>query len=594
MPGPLPLPCLLLPSLLLLTFMDQDQLQPLEERTLHIQIAWSVHHPGPPNLPGEDGRPGTTNYLQQRELPHSLTAQNHYYPVFDGSQAPGMPTPAIMHDFSVSACANKSAQSDAGIAGVELDNNHWQDDAIAPMTIAHPLMTPSLLACNHLSSPVATVTIDSLLGLVTDRPEFPPVTDFLYDCMDNVNIKDGDEGYGFVATDQSRVPGFHDNDAGLADSSRNPDVTCPIKSGPYGSDICNRKESSGGPSPSPQPGTVSIDLLPLFSTDKFQVANFHDEHVMEYGDDDDDDDEGYGSAAADKSQVPGSHNDHAMECGHNNVDTKDYNEDWRGYVADCDGEDGPVSFRGHTSENPGDVALEQLLGGDHGAMEKLSPAPKGLSMVTPANPMLNPEEEQVGLAPWVRHLDTRINVVQENVWQHAVHLLGCGGPTAEDFHLDSQGLLSSDWNKHATEVFASHFFECGWYGSPNKSIIKKVFCTHLHTLCAQYMDLQANSDPDDKQLQIQHDKEKENARDQRCHSFNVNGQTKHGACPHTWVPSHWVESAGLAVPGLLSNFYDRTWLLNLDDDDKRWIYHTWRLFEGSGEIQGHEREEACK
>ncbi|KAI6137941.1 hypothetical protein BKA82DRAFT_4333759 [Pisolithus tinctorius] len=236
------------------------------------------------------------------------------------------------------------------------------------------------------------------------------------------------------------------------------------------------------------------------------------------------------------------------------------------------------------------------------------------------------------------YLDTRINVLQENVRQHAVHLLGqgnkwCpfpmasvvssqetalyaatgrGGPTAEDFHLDFQGPLSSDWNKHATEVFASHFFECGWYGSPNKSAIK--------------------NDPDDEQLQIKRDKEKENARDQRRRSLrhrranacsahldlahfkplwktlphdamsgdesdhlpglkryaitrlNWRSQmatdwlrvfdlihlppAKHGAFPHTRVPSRRVESAGAAVPGLLSNFYDSTWLLNLDDDDK--------------------------
>ncbi|KAI6138876.1 hypothetical protein BKA82DRAFT_3989288 [Pisolithus tinctorius] len=244
------------------------------------------------------------------------------------------------------------------------------------------------------------------------------------------------------------------------------------------------------------------------------------------------------------------------------------------------------------------------------------------------------------------YLDTRINVLQENVRQHAVHLLGRGnkwrpfpmasvassqetalyaatgrgGPTAEDFCLDFQGPLSSDWNKCATEVFASHFFECGWYGSPNKSAIKKVFRTHLCTLRAQYTDLQADSDPDDEQLQIKRDEEKENARDQRRHSplwktlphdamsgdesdhlpglkryaitrlnwhsqmatdwlrvfdlihlstrFNANGQAKRGAFPHTRVPSCWVESAGAAVPGLPSNFYDSTWLLNLDDDDK--------------------------
>ncbi|KAI6139240.1 hypothetical protein BKA82DRAFT_3988756 [Pisolithus tinctorius] len=263
------------------------------------------------------------------------------------------------------------------------------------------------------------------------------------------------------------------------------------------------------------------------------------------------------------------------------------------------------------------------------------------------------------------YLDTRINVLQENVRQHAVHLLGRGnkwrpfpmasvvssqetalyaatgrgGPTAEDFRLDFQGPLSSDWNKRATEVFASHFFECGWYGSPNKSAIKKVFRTHLRTLRAQYTDLQADSDPDDEQLQIKRDEEKENARDQRRRSlrhrranacsahldlahfkplwktlphdamsgdesdhlpglkryaitrlnwrsqmatdwlrvfdlihlstrFNANGRAKRGAFPHTRVPSRRVESAGAAVPGLPSNFYDSTWLLNLDDDDK--------------------------
>ncbi|KAI6145624.1 hypothetical protein BKA82DRAFT_4357728 [Pisolithus tinctorius] len=50
--------------------------------------------------------------------------------------------------------------------------------------------------------------------------------------------------------------------------------------------------------------------------------------------------------------------------------------------------------------------------------------------------------------------------------------------------------------------------------------------------------------------------------------FNANGRAKHGAFPHTRVPSRRVESAGAAVPGLPSNFYDSTWLLNLDDDDK--------------------------
>ncbi|KIO10613.1 hypothetical protein M404DRAFT_21509 [Pisolithus tinctorius Marx 270] len=275
-PGPLPLPCPSPPSSLLLTFTDQDQLQPPEERILHMQIARSVHHPGPPNSPGEDGGPGPVSSILRNQhypisddgraphphneldpdpndgpsgrLPHDVgsnaqrnestsnrnvvppliseappdmngqfssisstpghhllpclslpssslltstdqlppaerTSPQSYYPVFDGSQASSMPTPATMHencptpsmhDFLVSARVNELARSDAGIAGVELDNDHWQDDALAPTTIAHPSMTLSLLACDHLSSPVATVTIDSLPGLVADRPEFPP------------------------------------------------------------------------------------------------------------------------------------------------------------------------------------------------------------------------------------------------------------------------------------------------------------------------------------------------------------------------------------------------------------------------------------
>ncbi|KAI6000328.1 hypothetical protein F5J12DRAFT_724118 [Pisolithus orientalis] len=116
---------------------------------------------------------------------------------------------------------------------------------------------------------------------------------------------------------------------------------------------------------------------------------------------------------------------------------------------------------------------------------------------------------------------------------------GHGGPTAEDFHLDFHGALSSDWNKHAMEVFASHFFECGWYGSPNKHTIKKVFQTHLHTLHVQYMNLQADSDPDHEQLQIKHDKEKENARDQRHHSVRLSDMLQH----------HWANTC-LAHPDL--------------------------------------------
>ncbi|KAI6023398.1 hypothetical protein EDC04DRAFT_2900483 [Pisolithus marmoratus] len=129
--------------------------------------------------------------------------------------------------------------------------------------------------------------------------------------------------------------------------------------------------------------------------------------------------------------------------------------------------------------------------------------------------------------------------LQESVQQHAVYLLkrknrrqpfpkvaspnetalyavtGQGGPTAENFRLDFHGPLASAWNKRAAEVFASHFFDCGWYGSPKKDDIKRVFETHMHTLRAQHARLNADTPPDDEQTQIKRDEEKEKARAQR-------------------------------------------------------------------------------
>ncbi|KAI6007481.1 hypothetical protein EDC04DRAFT_2611367 [Pisolithus marmoratus] len=61
---------------------------------------------------------------------------------------------------------------------------------------------------------------------------------------------------------------------------------------------------------------------------------------------------------------------------------------------------------------------------------------------------------------------------------------GQGGPTAENFYLDFHGPLASAWNKCAAKVFTSHFFDCGWYSSPKKDDIKRIFETHMHTLHA--------------------------------------------------------------------------------------------------------------
>ncbi|KAI6024146.1 hypothetical protein PISMIDRAFT_31175 [Pisolithus microcarpus 441] len=133
--------------------------------------------------------------------------------------------------------------------------------------------------------------------------------------------------------------------------------------------------------------------------------------------------------------------------------------------------------------------------------------------------------------------------LQENVRRHAVHLLkrksrwkpfpkvaspketvlyaatGQGGPTVENFCLDFHGPLASAWNKRATDVFASHFFDCGWYGSPRKDDIKRAFETHMRTLRAQYANLHADAAADDEQSQIKHDEEKEKARAQRRRSL---------------------------------------------------------------------------
>ncbi|KAI6045355.1 hypothetical protein EDC04DRAFT_2598915 [Pisolithus marmoratus] len=105
------------------------------------------------------------------------------------------------------------------------------------------------------------------------------------------------------------------------------------------------------------------------------------------------------------------------------------------------------------------------------------------------------------------HSKPKLNL-QENVQQHAVYLLkrknrrqpfpkvaspnemalyavtGWGGPTAENFYLDFHGPLTSTWNKHTAKVFTSHFFDCGWYGSPKKDDIKRIFETHMCTLHA--------------------------------------------------------------------------------------------------------------
>ena len=95
---------------------------------------------------------------------------------------------------------------------------------------------------------------------------------------------------------------------------------------------------------------------------------------------------------------------------------------------------------------------------------------------------------------------------------------GRGGPTAEDFRLDFHGPPASEWNQCATEVFASDFTECGWYGSPSKGDVKKAFRTHMRTLRTQYARLHAEVPPDDEQMQIQRDEEQAKARDQRRRS----------------------------------------------------------------------------
>ncbi|KAI6046570.1 hypothetical protein EDC04DRAFT_2557805, partial [Pisolithus marmoratus] len=216
---------------------------------------------------------------------------------------------------------------------------------------------------------------------------------------------------------------------------------------------------------------------------------------------------------------------------------------------------------------------------------------------------------------------------------------GQGGPTADNFRLDFHGPLASAWNKRAAEVFASHFFDCGWYGSPKKDDIRRLFETHMRTLRAQYAKLHADSPSDDEQSQIKHDEEKEKARAQRRRSlrhrranaclahmdlarfssllatlppdamsgdetdhqpgqkryaitkltwrsqaatewlrvfdlvhlstwFSCNGRAKHGAFPHTRIPSRRVEMPSQPIPRLPSNFYDAAWLLTLDDDAK--------------------------
>ncbi|KIN92757.1 hypothetical protein M404DRAFT_11567, partial [Pisolithus tinctorius Marx 270] len=112
-PGPLPLPCPSPPSSLLLTFTDQDQLQPLEERILHMQIARSVHHPGPPNSLGEDGGPG----------PVSSILRNQHYPISDDGRAPRPhneldpdpndgPSGRLPHDVGSNAQRNESTSID--------------------------------------------------------------------------------------------------------------------------------------------------------------------------------------------------------------------------------------------------------------------------------------------------------------------------------------------------------------------------------------------------------------------------------------------------------------------------------------------------
>ncbi|KAI6007810.1 hypothetical protein EDC04DRAFT_2582720, partial [Pisolithus marmoratus] len=50
--------------------------------------------------------------------------------------------------------------------------------------------------------------------------------------------------------------------------------------------------------------------------------------------------------------------------------------------------------------------------------------------------------------------------------------------------------------------------------------------------------------------------------------FSCNGCAKHGAFPHTHIPSCQVEMPSQPIPQLPSNFYDAAWLLTLDDDAK--------------------------
>ncbi|KIO11163.1 hypothetical protein M404DRAFT_7250 [Pisolithus tinctorius Marx 270] len=323
---------------------------------------------------------------------------------------------------------------------------------------------------------------------------------------------------------------------------------------------------------------------------------------------------------------------------------------------------GKSSGRETQSSVDRDIALEQLLSGDptqsvtkgdlvtlasaildlhdaitqHGARDPTPATSKSLPATQPASTIPEPVEDSDDPKPDYKqtcHNKTKLGL-QENVQRHAVYLLkrknrrqpfpkvaspndtalyaatGQGGPTAQNFCLDFHGPLTSPWNKHVAEVFASHFFDCGWYGSPKKEDIKRVFKTHMCTLCAQYVKLHADNPPDEEQSQINRDEEKEKGRVQRrqlvgfssAQEYLLTGisQLRHrraNACSAhvdlACFSSLWKMLSPEAMSGdetdhqpgqkhyaikRLSwqsqaatewlNFYDATWLLMLDDDTK--------------------------
>ncbi|KAI6017054.1 hypothetical protein EDC04DRAFT_2608164 [Pisolithus marmoratus] len=181
--------------------------------------------------------------------------------------------------------------------------------------------------------------------------------------------------------------------------------------------------------------------------------------------------------------------------------------------------------------------------------------------------------------------------LQENVGWHAVYLLkrknrrqpflkiaspnemalytvtGQGGPTADNFCLDFHGSLASAWNKCAAKVFASHFFDCGWYGSPKKDDIRRLFETHMCTLCTHSLlatlppDTMSGDETDHQPGQKWYGITKltwwSQAATEWLRVFDLihlstwlscNGRAKCSAFPHTCIPSHQVEMPRQLIP----------------------------------------------